>query len=114
MPLHCSNSWIQSVTRAHAHSAALRRSGEKDLNRHLKSLRNERKTERAALKGQEKKIGVVKSEYLALDWGRDTSLKNHLKSLKESPTNDEKRKKESGGQGWGVCPCVCTCACLNT
>ena len=46
MPLHCSNSWIQSVTRAHAHSAALRRSGEKDLNRHLKSLRNERKKDR--------------------------------------------------------------------
>ena len=46
---------------------------------------------------------VAKSEYLALDWGRETSLKNHLKSLKESPTNDEKRKKESGGQGGCVC-----------
>ena len=68
--------------------------------------KKERKTERAALKGQERKIGVAKGEYLALDWGRETSLKNHLKSLKESERNDEKRKKESGGQGGGVCPCV--------
>ena len=30
----------------------------RDLNRYLKSLRNERFTERAALRGQERKIGV--------------------------------------------------------
>ena len=64
------------------------------------------KTERAALKGQEKKIGVAKSEYLALDWGRETSLKNHLKSLKESPRNDKKRKKGSWGAGRG-CMSMC-------
>ena len=98
------------MTHTHTHSAALRRSSIKNLNRHLKRLRKGRKTERAALKGQENKIGVVKGEYLALDWGRETNLKSHLKSLKESPRNDEKRKKESGGQGGGVCPCVC----LNT
>ena len=71
----------------------------------------ERNTERAALRGQERKIGIeqIKNEYLALDWGRETSLKNNLKSLRESPTNDKKRKKERG-QGGGVCPCVC----LNT
>ena len=62
------------------------------------------------LKGQERKIGVAKGD-LALDWGRETSLKNHLKSLKESPRNDEKRKKESGGRE-GVC--VHVCVCLNT
>ena len=54
----------------------------------------------------------MKNEYLALDWGRETSLKNNLKSLRESPTNDKKRKKESGGQGGGVGPCVCTCVCV--
>ena len=83
------------------------------LNRYLKRLRNKRKnTERAALRGQERKIGVEKkkNEHLPLDWGRETSLKNNLKSLRESPTNDKKRKKERGGQGGGVCPCVC----LNT
>ena len=51
-----------------------------NLNRHLKSLRSERtKAEKAALKGQERKIGVAKSDYLALDWGREMRLKNHLK-----------------------------------
>ena len=77
-----------------------------DLNRYLKSLRNQRNTERAALRGQERKVGVEKSEYLALDWSRETSLKNNLKSLRESPTNDEKRKKESGGAGRG-CMSMC-------
>ena len=56
----------------------------------------------------------MKNEYLALDWGRETGLKNNLKSLRESPTSDKKRKKESGGQGGGVGPCVCTCVCLTT
>ena len=74
-----------------------------DLNRHLKSLRNKRNAERAALRGPERKIGVEKSEYLALDWGRETSFKNNLTSLRESPRNDRKRKKERGGQGGGVC-----------
>ena len=83
-----------------------------DLNSYLKSLRKkERNTERAALRGQERKVGVEKSEYLALDWGRETSLKSNLKSLRESPRNDQKRKKESGGQG-GVCTCVCPCVCV--
>ena len=70
----------------HTHTRPLCGALAQSLNRHLKSLRNKRrKPERAALKGQERKIGVAKSEYLALDWGRETSLKNHLKSLKESP-----------------------------
>ena len=40
----------------------------------------ERNTERAALRGQERKVGVEESEYLALDWGRETSLKSNLKA----------------------------------
>ena len=102
-PLHSKLLVTEVDTHTRCRFAALRRT---TLNRHLKSLRNERRAERAALRGQEKKIGVVKSEYLALDWGRETSLKNHLKSLKESPTNDEKRKKESGGAGMG-CMSMC-------
>ena len=85
----------------------------RNLNRYLKSLRNERKKDRksSAKRAREKdRCRKKKSEYLALDWGRET----HLKSLRESPTNDGKRKKEKGGQGGGVCPCVCTCVCLNT
>ena len=38
----------------------------------------------------------MKNEYLARDWGRETSFKSYLKSVRESPTNDEKRKKEKG------------------
>ena len=94
-------------THTHTHTlsrfAALRR---KNLNRHLKS-RNERKKDR---KSSAKRAGAKdrcsKSEYLALDWGRETNLKNHPKSLKESPRNDEKRKKESGGVGRG-CMSMC-------
>ena len=52
-----------------------------------------------------------KNEYLALDWGRETSLKSHLKSLRESPTNDEKRKKEKGGRE-GVYVHVCVRVCI--
>ena len=111
-PPACKNSWKQSVTHTLSRFAALWR---KNLNRHLKSLSKERKKSRkSSAKGQERKIGVAEGEYLALDWGRETSFKNHLKSLKESPRNDEKHKKESAGQGGGVCPCVCTCVCLNT
>ena len=83
----------------------------KNLNRYLKSLRNKRNTERAALRGQERKVGVGKSEYLALDWGRETSLKSNLKSLRESPRNDQKRKKESGG-GAGRCMYMCVSVCV--
>ena len=86
----------------------------RNLNRYLKSLRNERKKDRKAALREKDRRRKMKSEYLALDWGRETSLKSHLKSLRESPTSDEKRKKEKGGQGGGVCPCVCTCVCLNT
>ena len=102
----------------HTHTHTLSRFAalwRKNLNRHLKSLRKERKTERAALKGQERKIGVAKSEYLALDWGGETSLKNHLKSLRESPkeqTTKNARKKVGGREGMYVtcvCPCVCVC-----
>ena len=90
------------MTHTHTHTVPLCGARANDLNRHLKSLRNKRKnTERAALRGQERKIGVEKSEYLALDWGRETSLKNNLKSLRESPRNDRKRKKERGGAGRG-------------
>ena len=103
-PPACKNSWKQSVTHTLSRFAALWR---KNLNRHLKSLSKERKKSRkSSAKGQERKIGVEKGEYLALDWGRETSLKNHLKSLKESPRNDEKRKKESGGRE-GVYVHVC-------
>ena len=102
-------------THTHTHTlsrfAALWR---KNLNRHLKSLRKERKTERAALKGQERKIGVAKSEYLALDWGRGTGLKNHLKSLRERPkeqTTKSARKKVEGREGMYV-TCVCVSVCV--
>ena len=54
----------------------------------------------------------MKSEYLALDWGRETSLKSHLKSLRKSPTNDEKRKKEKGGGREGVYVHVCVRVCV--
>ena len=104
-PPACQNSWKQSVTHTLSRFAALWR---KNLNRQLKSLRKERKTERAALKGQERKIGVAKGEYLALDWGRETSLKNHLTSLKENLENEEsiREKKRGGREGVCVCPCV--------
>ena len=79
-----------------------------NLNRNLKALETrERKTERAKQKGQERKIGVAKNDYLALDWGRETSLKNHLTSLKESPRNDKSaREKEGGREGMYVHVCV--------
>ena len=54
----------------------------------------------------------MKNEYLALDWGRETSLKNNLKSLRESPTNDKKRKKERGGGREGVYVHVCVRVCV--
>ena len=76
------------------------------LNRYLKSLRNKRKKHRksSAKRAREKdRSRKMKNEYLALDWGRETRLKNNLESLRESPRNDQKRKKESGGQGGGVC-----------
>ena len=51
----------------------------RNLNRNVKSLINERKKHiKSKAKRQERKIGVVKKEYLALDWGRETSVKNHL------------------------------------
>ena len=81
----------------------------RNLNRYLKSLRNERKKDRksSAKRAREKdRCRNMKSEYLALDWGRETSLKSHLKSLRKSPTNDEKRKKEKGGAGRG-CMSMC-------
>ena len=82
-----------------------------DLNGYLKSLRNKRKKNRkSSAKRAREKGRSRKSEYLALDWGRETSLKNNLKSLRESQGNDQKCKKESGGQG-GVCTCVCVCPC---
>ena len=99
---------IPRVTHTHTHTRPLCGARAEDLNRHLESLRNKRKPEKAALKGQERKIGVVKSEYLALDGGRETSLKNNRKSLRESPRSDKKRKKESGG-GRGVYVHVCVC-----
>ena len=101
----------------HTHTAPLCGARVRNLNRYLKSLRNKRKKDRKSSTKRARendRCRKMKNEYLALDWGRETSLKNHLKSLKESPTNDEKRKKESGGQGGGVRPCVCTCVCLNT
>ena len=54
----------------------------------------------------------MKNEYLALDWGRETSLKNNLKSLRESPTNDKKRRKERGGGREGVYVHVCVRVCV--
>ena len=86
----------------------------KDLNSYLKSLRSKRKKHRkSSAKRAREKGRSRQNEYLALDWGRETSLKSNLKSLRESPRNDQKRKKESGGQG-GVCTCVCPCVCMNT
>ena len=96
--------------RVDTHTAPLCGARAKDLNSYLKSL--ERNTERAALRGQERKVGVEKSEYLALDWGRETSLKSNLKSLRESPRNDQKRNKESGGAGRCMYMCVCVCPCV--
>ena len=96
-------------THTHTHTRPLCGALAEDPDRHLKRLRNKTKKNRKSakrLKRQERKIGVAKSEYLALDWGRETGLKNNLKSLRESPRNDKKRKKESGGQGV-VCTCVC-------
>ena len=90
------------------------------LNRYLKSLRNKRKKHRksSAKRAKEKdKSEKMKNEYLALDWGRETRLKNNLKSLRESPRNDQEHKKESGGQGGdvcGMCVCVCVCVCMTT
>ena len=80
----------------------------RNLNRYLKSLRNERKKDRksSAKRAREKdRCSKKKSEYLALDWGRETSLKSHLKSLRKSPTNEEKRKKEK----WGGRECMSMC-----
>ena len=102
-------------THTHTRAGPLGGARVRNLNRYLKSLRNERKKDRksSAKRAREKdRCRKEKSEYLALDWGRETSLKSHLKSLRESPTNDGKRKKEKGGQGGGVCPCVCTCVCV--
>ena len=95
----------------HTHTVPLCGARAKNLNSYLKSLRNKRNTERAALRGQERKVGVEKSEYLALDWGRETSLKSNLKGLSESPRNDQKRKKESGG-GREVYVHVCVRVCV--
>ena len=86
----------------------------RNLNRYLKSLRNERKKDRksSAKRAREQdRCRKKKSEYLALDWGRETSLKSHLKSLRESPTNDGKRKKEKGGRE-GVYVHVCVYMCV--
>ena len=87
-----------------------------DLNRYLKSLRNKRKKDRksSAKRAREKDRGREKGEYLALDWGRETSLKNNLKSLRESPRNDQKRKKEGGGREGMYVACVCPCVCMTT
>ena len=83
------------------------------LNRYLKRLRNKRKKHRksSAKRAREKdRSREMKNEYLVLDWGRETRLKNNLKSLRESPRNNQKRKKESGGQGGDVCGmCVSVC-----
>ena len=88
----------------------------RNLNRYLKSLRNERKKDRksSAKRAREKdRCRNKKSEYLdlALDWGRETSLKSHLKCLRESPTNDGKRKKEKGAAGRG-CMSMCVYVCV--
>ena len=51
---------------------------------------------------QERKIGVAKGECLALDWGREKSLKSYLKSLRESPkeqTTKSARKKVGAARG---------------
>ena len=86
------------------------------LNRYQKSLRNKRKKDRksSAKRAREKdKSRKIKNEYLALDWGRETLLKNNLKSLRESPRNDhnvrKKERKRGAGRGcmWHVCVRVC-------
>ena len=81
------------------------------LNRYLKSLRNKRKKHRksSAKRARENdRCRKMKKEYLALDWGRE-SLKNNLKSVRESPRNNQK----SGGQGGDVCGmCVSVSVCV--
>ena len=72
------------------------------------------KTERAKRKRQEGKVGVAeKSDYLALDWGRETSLKNHLTSLKENLENEKHAREKAGGrEGLYVHVCVCVHVCV--
>ena len=91
------------------------------LNRYQKSLRNKRKKDRksSAKRAREKdKSRKIKNEYLALDWGRETLLKNNLKSLRESPRNDQnvrkKERKKAGGRERMYVACVCPCVCMTT
>ena len=94
----------------HTHTRPLCGALAEDLDRHLKSLRNKTKKNRKSsakrLKGQERKIGVAKSEYLAIDWGRETGLKNNLKSLRESPRNYKSARRKVGGREVYVHVCV--------
>ena len=98
------------------HTVPLGAARVESLNRYLKSLRNKRKKHRksSAKRAREKdRCRKMKNEYLALDWGRETSLKSNLNSLRESPTNDKKRKKERGGAGRGcMSMCVYVYVCV--
>ena len=62
------------------------------------------------LRGQERKVGVNKSEYLALDWGRETSLKNNLKKPERKPKKRPKAQEEK----WGAGKCMYMCVCMTT
>ena len=91
-------------THTHTHTRPLCGALAEDLNRHLKAVETRgRKTEKAALKGQERKIGVAKSEYLALDWGREIE--------KAQETTKSARRKVGGRE---VYVHVCVRVCMNT
>ena len=116
---------LSRVGHTHTHGAAQRRSDRgplggalaHNLNSHLKSLRQERKKNRksSAKRARRKGRGSTKDDYLALDWGRETSLKNNLTSLKESPRNEESARKKAGGrEGVYVHVCVHVCVCMTT
>ena len=113
---NCEVEPLETGVDTHTHTVPLGGARVEGLNRYLKSLRNKRKKHRksSAKRAREKdRSRKMKNEYLALDWGREMRLKNNLKSLRESPRNDQKRKKESGGQGGGVCGmCVSVCVCV--
>ena len=103
--------WFQGL---HTHTVPLCGARANDLNRYLKSLRNKRKKHsKSSAKRAREKGRSRKSEYLALDWGRETSLKSNLKAWEKAQETTKSARRKVGGQG-GVSTCVCPCVCMNT